>query len=198
MSRRAGLDTAAVVHAAAVIADAEGLEALTIARLAEQLGVRPPSLYNHVAGLDGLRRALALMGLQELHTRMSRAAIGKTTDAAVLAVAQTYREFVREHPGVYATTVQPTAATDAQGEALQVVAQQVVDVVLAVVMSYDVTGDDALHAVRGLRSVVHGFATLEVAGGFGLALDYDDSFQRLIRTFIAGLQQHTMQSASSV
>ncbi|MGB8644293.1 MAG: TetR-like C-terminal domain-containing protein [Anaerolineae bacterium] len=45
-----------------------------------------------------------------------------------------------------------------------------------------------MHAVRALRSVVHGFATLEVAGGFGLPLDCDESFRRLVQMLIKGLQ----------
>lgn len=45
----------------------------------------------------------------------------------------------------------------------------------------------AIHAVRGLRSIVHGFATLELAGGFGLPLDCDESFLRLLRAYVAGL-----------
>ena len=59
---------------------------------------------------------------------------------------------------------------------------------LAVMASLGLQGDDAIHAVRGLRSVVHGFATLEVAGGFGMPLDCDESFRRLIAALIRGLQ----------
>jgi hypothetical protein len=36
---------------------------------------------------------------------------------------------------------------------------------------------------------VHGFASLEAAGGFGMPLDRDESFRRLIATFVAGLEQ---------
>jgi hypothetical protein len=60
-------------------------------------------------------------------------------------------------------------------------------VVVAVLDSFGLSGDDALHAVRGLRSIVHGFATLEVMGGFGLPLDCDESFRRLVSMFIRGL-----------
>jgi hypothetical protein len=42
---------------------------------------------------------------------------------------------------------------------------------------------------RGLRSVAHGFATLEVARGFGIPLDLDESFDRLLRAFVAGLRK---------
>ena len=41
-------------------------------------------------------------------------------------------------------------------------------------------GDDAVHAIRALRSAVHGFAAIEAAGGFALAVDRDASFEYLI------------------
>ncbi|MGZ3714794.1 MAG: TetR family transcriptional regulator, partial [Ktedonobacterales bacterium] len=59
MARRAGLDQEAVIQAAADLVDAEGMDALSLARLAETLGVRTPSLYNHISSLDGVRHALA-------------------------------------------------------------------------------------------------------------------------------------------
>jgi len=63
---RVGLNREAVVEAAASFADEEGLEGVTLAELAARLGVRTPSFYNHVAGLEGLRRELALLGIREL------------------------------------------------------------------------------------------------------------------------------------
>ena len=36
--------------------------------------------------------------------------------------------------------------------------------------------------------MVHGFATLEAAGGSGIPADLDESFDRLLRPFVAGLQ----------
>jgi hypothetical protein len=60
--------------------------------------------------------------------------------------------------------------------------------VLAVLASYELSGEQAVHAARGLRSVAHGFATLEVAGGFGIALDPEESFVRLLEAFAAGLR----------
>ena len=53
--------------------------------------------------------------------------------------------------------------------------------------SYGLSGDDAVHAARGLRGLVHGFTTLESAGGFGLPLDLGESFRRLLQTFVRGL-----------
>jgi AcrR family transcriptional regulator len=188
VSPRAGLSREAVVEAAASLADEEGLEAVTLAELANRLGVRTPSLYNHVAGLAGLRRELALMGIRELGRRLGRAAVGKATDEAAFAMADAYRNFVRERPGLYAATVRSYRFSYPDDPELEAADRETVDTVLAVLASYGLRGEEALHAARGFRSVVHGFATLEAAGGFGIPLDLDESFNRLLRTFVSGLR----------
>jgi AcrR family transcriptional regulator len=186
---RRGLDRAAVVAAAVALVDAEGLVGLTLAGVAERLGIRTPSLFNHVAGLAGLRRELTLTGLRELGHRLGRAAVGKAGDDALMALGEAYRTFAREHPGLYTLTVQAPDPADAE---LTAAGAEVVDIVVAVLAGYGLTGDDALHAVRGLRSLLHGFAGLEAAGGFGLPLDLDESFCRLLRAFSAGLRHPGM------
>jgi AcrR family transcriptional regulator len=189
MSPRVGLDPASVVEAAAALADEVGFEGVTLARLAGRLGVRTPSLYNHVDGLDGLRRELALLGTRELGFRIGRAAVGKAADEAVVAIAHAYRSFVKERPGLYAATVRSFRLFHPTDPELQAVEREVIGVVLDVLASYGLRGDDALHAVRGLRSVVHGFATLESAGGFGIPLDVDESFERLLRIYVDGVRR---------
>ena len=174
---RRGLDRAAVVEAAAALADAEGLEQLTLARLAHDLGIRTPSLYNHVEGLDGLRRSLALRGLELLEARMARATVGKARGDAVLALATTYRGFAREHPALYATSLTAVGAEDPERLAA---GAAIVQVVVDALSGFGLDGDDALHATRALRAIVHGFVSLEAAGAFGLPLDLDESFERLV------------------
>ena len=67
-------------------------------------------------------------------------------------------------------------------------AAAVVGVVLAVLRGYELTGDEAIHAARSVRSALHGFVTLELDAGFGIPLDLDESFARLITTLDRGLQ----------
>ena len=76
---RSGLDSETVVTAAAALADANGLEAVTLTRLAHTLGVRAPSLYVHVDGLPDLRGRLAARGARELATAVQGAAAGRAT-----------------------------------------------------------------------------------------------------------------------
>jgi AcrR family transcriptional regulator len=185
MAPSVGVTREQVVAVAAELADAHGLAGLTLAQVAAQLQIKLPSLYNHVAGMPGLRRELALLGARQAYERFARAAIGKSGDEAVLALAHAYRAFVLERPGLYAATVAAPAPDDAEHQAL---AAAIVEVIVAVLAPYSLDADGAIHATRGLRAIAHGFATIEQAGGFGLALDRDVSFLRLVRAYIVGLR----------
>ena len=98
---RAGLDKDTVVETAAALLNTEGAEALTLNRLAQELGVKTPSLYNHIDGLPGLYRELALLNARMLGERFTQAAIGKSGSAALIAIAKAYRAYINESPGVY-------------------------------------------------------------------------------------------------
>ncbi len=185
MAKRVGIDRDAVIRAAAKIADDDGWEALTLARVAKQLRVRPPSLYNHIGGLEGLRRELKLIALRDLNTALSRATIGKSRDDAVRGLANAYRAFVKRHPGTYAATM--VAAPPKNDPALEAAAGQVVETCLSVLSGYKLERRDGLHAIRAMRSAVHGFVALENAGGFGIPLDVDKSFEWLVGALLNGL-----------
>lgn len=185
---RAGLSRAAVVEAAAALADEGAGEELSLVRLAERLGVRKPSLYNHVEGLPDLRRELALMGLRELGGRLVRAAVGKAGAEGLFALAEAYRRFVKERPGLYGATVRSYRFSDPEDPELAAAEEEALEPVFAVLASCGIRGgEEAIHAARGLRSVAHGFATLEEAGGFGMSADPEKSFRKLVRAFVDGL-----------
>ena len=185
---RAGLGKDAVVEAAAALLNTEGAEALTLNRLAQELGVKTPSLYNHIDGLPGLYRELALLNARTLGERFMQAAIGKSGPAALIAVAAAYRAYIKESPGVYLASLRSSGTQQPVDAELSAAEEDSLRVTVAVVASFGLTGEDALHAVRGLRSLVHGFATLEIAGGFGLPLSLEESFDQLLQMFVRALQ----------
>ena len=181
MAARAGLDQAIVVQAAAKLADTEGWENISLAMLATQLGVRTPTLYHYVEGLPGLRRELALYGLHESAKRLGRAVMGKAGDEAVIALADAYRAFAHEHPGLYEATTRAASPDDKE---LDAASWEVLDIALRALSSYKLSQEDAFHAIRMLRSFVHGCVTLEAVGGFGMPLEVDETFRRLIAMYL--------------
>lgn len=191
MARKARLDKDTVVQTAAALVNREGVAALSLQRLARELGIQTPSLYNHIDGLPGLQRALAVMNARALGDCLSNAAIGKAGVDALRSVAQAYRDYIKAAPGLYTITLRSSGTQPTVDPELQQEEARVLRVALAVVASLGLAGADAVHAVCALRSVVHGFATLEIAGGFGLPLDCDESFRRLIEVLSEGLQALT-------
>jgi AcrR family transcriptional regulator len=183
---RAGVDAAAIVAAAAALADAEGLEAVTLTRLAATLGVRPPSLYAHVDGLEDVLRRLGARGTTDLATVLGQAVEGRAGVDALRALAVAYRDFARLRPGTYAATQRSRdLAEDAEARAA---AEAVVRVTLAALREYGLEGDEAIHAVRLIRIALHGFISLEAAGGFAMNLSTDDTFERILDLLDVGLR----------
>ena len=183
---RAGVDPEAIVTAAATLADSEGLDAVSVKRIAELLGVRPPSLYAHVDGIDDIVLRLGRRGLHEQASALSRAVEGRSGVDALVALAGAYRAYAREHPGAYAASQRSQQLE--HDEAAQVAAEAVVRVVLAVLRDYALDGDDAIHAVRLIRVALHGFISLEAVGGFAMEQSVDDTYERLVTLLDLGLR----------
>ncbi|MGD0474017.1 MAG: TetR-like C-terminal domain-containing protein [Candidatus Velthaea sp.] len=181
MARRPGLDRRAIIEEAAALADELGLENVTLANLAERLKIRPPSLYNHIAGTDELHAGLALLGVRTLQTEIARAAIGRNGVEGVIAVADAYRRFAKSRPGLYRATLSAPEQTDVERIA---VASEILDVMRAVMLPLQLRGDEVIHAMRALRSLMHGFVSLEAVHGFGLPQDVDESFRFMLLAFV--------------
>jgi AcrR family transcriptional regulator len=188
MSPRSNLTKQTVVQAAADLINAEGLEALSLGHLAQKLGIRTPSLYNHVDGLPGLMRELSILNARNLADCISEAAIGQSGAEAVRRIMQAMRVYIKEYPGLYLSTVRASGTQPVVDPELEQEEARSVKVGMVVMASFGLEGEDAVHALRALRSLVHGFATLEVSGGFGMPLELGESFSRLVDLFIAGLE----------
>jgi AcrR family transcriptional regulator len=180
---RAGLTPAAVVEAAADLVDREGPAALSLQRVADQLGVRSPSLYNHVDGLDALEREVALAGIRQLADTCRAAVMGRSQADGLRALAAAYRAFALGHPGVYALTQVARPEDPLYAE----VAGRLLEPVLALLVGFGLEGQDLIHAARTIRGALHGFALLEVQSGFGLDVDRNDSFEWMVALLERGL-----------
>jgi len=177
---RAGLTPSVVVAQARELADEAGFSQLTLAAVAQRLGVALPSLYKHVRGVEDLQRQIAAQGLRELADAVTRATAGKSRTTALRALADAYWEYAHAHPGSYAATLRAPSSDDTE---TALVATRLLDVVYAVLEGYGVTGEDAVDATRTLRALLHGFVALEAAGGFGMPNDVRQSFNRAVDAF---------------
>jgi AcrR family transcriptional regulator len=101
---RAELSIDAIVQAAVALADAEGLEAVSMARVARVLGFTPMSLYRHIAGKDEL---LQLMWNASAQGAEQLVLVGEDWRDRLLHWAMVQREMLDRHPWI---TQMPMAA----------------------------------------------------------------------------------------
>ena len=93
-----GLNQTVIIQAAAGLAEQKGLENITLRELADALGVKTASLYNHLNGMPELNVRLAELALSKLDTEVRNAAVGRSREDALMAIAHAYREFAEKSP----------------------------------------------------------------------------------------------------
>lgn len=187
MAKRRWLNREHVIAKAVAMADnSRSLEVVSLKTLAEALDIRAPSLYNHIASLEDLHSGMALWGLQQLLMGLRQAVAGKVGQPALEAIAGAYRHFAHTHPGVYPLTLRAPEPDETE---LASLAQELLQLLNLVVASMGLQGDDAIHAIRGMRALLHGFVSLEAAAGYKMPLEPDESFRRLIAAYLDGLNR---------
>lgn len=180
---RAGLDPDVVVRRAADLVDAEGVAALSLARVAAELGVAAPSLYKHVGGLGDLTARVALSATRAFGDALARSSRGLSSRDALTSLAEAYRGFARERPGMY-----ELAQRGGAGPEWEEAAGAIVDEISRALAGY---GDGArdVHRIRFVRSALHGFTDLERLGGFRQRESIDETFARLVDALHAELSR---------
>jgi AcrR family transcriptional regulator len=192
---RAGLTAATVTEAAAALVDEIGFDQLSMGLLAERLGIKTPSLYKHVTSQADLAHRIAILAMTQCADAIRDAIQGRAGSDALFAGAQAMRTFVKEHHGRYAAAnaARPTGPDDPLIPALN----RVVASWAAMLHGYRIDPSQEIHALRMLRTVLHGYASLEAAGGFQYSTDVDDSFTWMITFVDHGLQAITAAYTNS-
>ncbi len=178
---RAGLSGASVTEAGAALVDEIGFDQLSMGVLAERLGVRTPSLYKHVANQADLAHSIAVLAMTELADAVGEAIQGRSGHDAIVAGANAMRTFVHEHPGRYAAG--NAARLTGPDDPLLAASARVMSSWAAMLHGYHLEPSQEIHALRMLRSILHGFGTLEAEGGFQRDASVEESFTWIV-TFV--------------
>ncbi|MET9331607.1 TetR-like C-terminal domain-containing protein [Streptomyces cellulosae] len=177
MTPRVGLTTERLAQAGATLADEVGFDRVTVSELARRFDVKVASLYSHVKNSHDLKTRIALLALEELADRAADALAGRAGKDALVALANVYRDYAREHPGRYAAAqfrLDPEAAAASAGV-------RHAKMTRALLRGYDLDEPDQTHAVRLLGSVFHGYVSIEMGGGFShSAPDTEETWSRVL------------------
>jgi AcrR family transcriptional regulator len=87
--------------AAHKILDREGLDGVTMRRVAKSVGITPMALYRHVADRDHLLDLLAEKGFQDLAARLANAPPTPDPDRQLIQILDTLLDFALEKPRLF-------------------------------------------------------------------------------------------------
>jgi AcrR family transcriptional regulator len=173
-----------LTSAAAELADEVGFENVTVSALARRFGVKDASLYSHIRNAQDLRVRVALLALTELADRAADALAGRAGKQALVAFANAYRDYAKQHPGRYAAgQLQLDPELPAAGAA-----RRHSEMTRAILRGYDLPDSEHIHAVRLLHSTFHGYVSLERTGGFDHSGQVEASWTRLLDVLDATLR----------
>lgn len=159
---RAGVTRDRLAAVGAELADELGFEQVTAAEVARRFGVQTASLYSHVRNTAELRQLITLLALAELADRVGHAVAGRARRDALAGLANSYRDYAREHPGRFAATLETLEAETAAASA----GPRHAALAEAVLRGYALDPTAHVHAIRLLGSTIRGFITLEASGSF--------------------------------
>ncbi|WP_431908587.1 TetR/AcrR family transcriptional regulator C-terminal domain-containing protein [Nonomuraea jabiensis] len=157
MARREPLNRERVLDAALELADQEGLEGLTMRRLAKALGVEAMSLYNHVSNKADILDGVA----ERVFEQVERPDLALPWQEQVRAVALSmYRVFSR-HPAV------PLALVTDQSNPTSVRALEPLDALVGALFQAGFDDLGAWRALTAVNSLVFGSLVLSTGGFTG-------------------------------
>jgi len=151
-----------IVSAARLIAEAEGWNAVTVRRLADEIEHSQPVLYSHFENREAIVTAVAVEGLREFVTALRQAerTSAKRGDAP-RNVALAYLAFARKHPAVYdAMFTLPTQLRFAEPDAIA----ELKDGFAALAAVVSPSCGDVELATETFWAALHGLAQLERSG----------------------------------
>ncbi len=164
----------AIVAAARALVEERGLDALTMRRLGEALGIRAPSLYKHFPDKAAVEVALIAIALAEFADALGGAL--KQGGEPLAALGTAYRAYALAHPHLYRLMTDrplPRERLPPGSEAA------------AAAPLLAATGDLAL--ARAVWAFAHGLVLLELHGRFPPGADVDAAWRGGVAAFAAAL-----------
>lgn len=188
MAARPGLTKERIIERALELAEEEDLSNVTMANLARSFSIKPPSLYNHFKNLHEIKQAMALEAQEMLYNDLKEAVDGEGESGdRIQEMAKRYVKFASRFSGIYEASL---LAPDLKERSLQQGEEPLVELLQKYVAPYNLSEQETIHAIRGLRSLLHGLVDLNKREGFKRSVDLEETRSYLVQTFVNGLHHN--------
>ncbi|WP_312472246.1 WHG domain-containing protein [Neobacillus sp.] len=186
MIKKRNLTKEKIIQAAFLLADEVGLNQVTFQKIAEKLDIKYPSLYNHFTNVDDLKIKMTVYLLTNLNAKLMQRLIGKSGEHAIREFAYVYRDFAFGNETAYGLFMNIQSTED---EEVKRLAKETAGIIHQVLDFYIKDETQVIHKSRALRSLLHGFVSLNFLGFFQNPVNLEDSFQLMIDDFILSVSR---------
>lgn len=189
-----GLTKDIIVAEAVSCIESTGQPTVSLHELARRLGIKTPSLYNHIKNTRELQHEIFRYAIDQFVAHQKEATQGKEKDEAVRAFAHAYYTFATENRGLYRLIMSIPSEEDDQAKEL---ALPLLETVVDIFSHYGMKEQDIAHWQRVFRAILHGFISQEDLGYFYYydAVDLQTSREIAVQCFLDGLHAGIGDSA---
>ena len=180
---RAGLDKETVIRKAAELANEIGNDKITLKLLADRLNVQPPSLYNHIKGMEDLQKEIMLFGWRQMNEAMMDAAVCVSGYDALEAICRAFYKYASENPGVFNAMLWYNKF---ESEETQNATKEMFTLIYKDFTMLNISKENCEHLIRTYRGFLEGYALLVNNHAFGNPISIEESFEISLRVLIAG------------
>ena len=181
-----GLTKDLILAEAVACMESTGQPVVSLHEVARRLGVKTPSLYNHIKNTKELRYEIFQYAIGQFVAYQLSATANKRKDEAVRAFAEAYHTFATENKGLYRLIMSIPSEED---ERAKEVAIPLLETVVEILTDYGLTEESVAHWQRVFRAILHGFISEEDLGYFYYykSIDLKKSRDIAVQCFLDGL-----------
>lgn len=174
-----------IIKMAADLSNKIGLENLSLKIIAEELNIKPPSLYNHISGLDDIKEKLMIYGWKQVEKNAIEAAVGVSGYEALKNSCYEFYNYAINNKGVFTAMLWYNKYDNDEKENATT---KLFDMLFKILKPLNISNDNINHIIRTLRSFLEGFSLLVNNNAFGNPVSIKESFDISLEIIINGIK----------
>lgn len=179
------IDDDVILKTAAILSNKIGFYNLSLKILAEELHIKPPSLYNHITNLEDLKERIMLYGWKQIEQQMIDAAVGISGYEALKSMCRAFYEYAIHNKGVFTAMLWYNKYDN---EEKNRITTRLFHVLFKILNSLNISENNSNHIIRTLRSFLEGFSLLVNNQAFGNPISIRESFELSLEIIMNGIK----------
>lgn len=184
---RIGLSREKVIERAATLANEKGLEYVTITTLADYLGIKKPSLYNHIKSQEDIYHGIMIYGWQNGAEKIAENIVEEDAHEALRKYAYAFYQYAMDNPGIFEAMLWYNKY---KSEELIKATEKIYTFFFAQTDKLHIDREVANHLLRTYRAFLEGFLLLVIHDSFGNPISIEKSFALSLDVLISGMKQY--------